>query len=236
MLNKLLLTTALVATSGTAGLAQGFTGAELGIEFSNALDGEDLGGVSYYASGEYALAYGVSIALDGSVFDYDIGVSDLSNLTAHLIYGVNAATSVGLFYGQDNVGDEEITLLGAEVAYDFGIADVEAYLGSGDDSVDDVTIYGVSANYGLTPDIALVANLDGFSGNDFGSSAIEFGGIYTLPQGPQLGATVGRLSIDSGAAEESATFFGIQARIAIGPNVGTTFGRRGIFEVSKSGP
>ncbi len=237
MFNKVLLSTAVIFLGTTAGFAQGFTGAELGIEYSDSPDVDDFGGVNYFGSAEFALAYGVSAAISASSYNFDVGESDISNLTAHFIFSVDPATSIGLFIGQDYVGDENSDLIGAEFAYDFGLGDIEAYFGSASDAVDeDVTIYGAAATYELGSDFSFVANLDGFSGDGFSSSAFEVGGYYQLAQGPRFGATIGQLNLDSGVDEVSELFFGIQASIAIGPDGGTTFGRRGAFEVSPAGP
>ncbi len=236
MLNKLLLSTAIILAGGTASFAQGFSGAELGVEYTDVPDVEDLGGVSYYGSAEFDVAYGVAVALDLSAFDFDIGPSDVSNVTGHLIYKVDASTAVGLFFGQDSFGDQDADIFGGEVAYDFGLGDVQGYLGSASDAVDDdVTLYGAAGTYDLGNSFSFSANLNGFSGDGFSASEFEIGGFYQLAQGPRFGATIGQLNLDSGLIDDSETFFGIQASIGIGPNGGTTFGRRGIFEVIQSG-
>lgn len=237
MLNKFLLSTALVAVSSTAGMAQGLTGAELGIEYRDVTDVEDLGSVTYFGSAEFDAYYGIRVAVDASAYDFEIGPSGIANLTAHAIYGVNPSTDVGLFLGWDFTDGSSSGVFGAELAYDFGVGDFEVYLGSAEDGIGrDLTIYGAAATYGLANNLSFAANVDAFTGDGFSANAVEIGGFYTLPNGPQFGATIGIIDQEEGSSESSDTFFGIQASIALGPDGGTTFGRRGAYEAVKASP
>lgn len=237
MLIRLLLSTAIVFATGTAGFAQGFSGAELGLEYTVAPDDDDLGGVRYYGSAEFDVAYGVSLAFDASAYDFTVGLSDVSNITAHVIYNIDNATAAGLFFGRDSANDQDGNTFGVEVAYDFGLGTVDGYLGRyNDDDLDDVSIYGAAATYDLQNGFAIAANFDGLSVDDRSRSQFEVGGFYQLVQGPRFGATIGRANLDDGFADVSEMFFGVQASIAIGPNGGTTFGRRGIFEIFQANP
>ncbi len=236
MLNKLLLSTAFVV-AGSAGFAQGFSGAELGIEFTDGTDVEDIGGISYSGAVEAEVGYGISVALGATAYNYDVGEDSISNLTLHGIYAIDNATSLGFFIGQDNLDSESSDLFGAEFAYDFGLGDFEAYVGRATDSADDdVTLFGVGGTYDLGSGFSFGGTIDRFSGDGFSASALELGGYYTLAQGPRFGVTFGQSNLDSGSTDVSENFFGLQASVAIGPNGGTTFGRRGIYEVIKIGP
>ena len=236
MLNKLLLTTALVVAGGTASFAQGFTGAELGIEYRDVTDVNNLGSVTYYGAAEFDAYYGLSVGLDATAYAFDIGPSGIANITAHIFYDVNPATSVGVFFGSDISDDNSSGTFGGEIVYDFGYGDIEAYFGSAEDAVfRELTIYGAAATYGLANGFSFAANLDAFTGDGFSASALEIGGFYTLPSGPEFGATIGKIDQEDGV-DSSETFFGIQASIAIGPNGGTTFGRRGAYEAVKAVP
>jgi len=236
MFHKLLLS-ALVLTAGSnAALAQGFSGAEIGLEYTDSPDLEDLGGVSYYGSAEFEAAYGISVAIDATGYNYDVGISDVSNITGHVIYNIDAATAIGGFIGQDNAGDGSSDVIGAEVAYDFGLGDVQAYVGSAsDDAGDEVTIFGAAATYQLGNGFSFAGGVDRFSGDGVSASAVEVGGYYQLPQGPRFGAAIGSLGLEADGDDASEAYFALQASVAIGPNGGTTFGRRGAFEILKIG-
>jgi hypothetical protein len=235
MLNKLLLSAAFVV-AGSAGFAQGFSGAELEIEFTDGTDVEDIGGISYSGAVEAEAGYGISVALGATAYNYDVGEDSISNLTLHGIYAIDNATSLGVFVGQDNVDGDSIDLFGAEIAYDFGLGDFEAYLGSARDADDDATLFGVGGTYDLGSGFSFGGTLDRFSGDGFSASALELGGYYTLAQGPRFGVTFGQSNLSSGGTDVTENFFGLQASVAIGPNGGTTFDRRGIYEVIKIGP
>lgn len=234
MLNKLLMSAALVAASSTVGFAQSFSGAELGIEYSDVTDVDDLGSISYYGSAEFELLYGFSAAVDFSLYNFEVNDDNLSNLTGHVSYQVNNVTDVGLFFGQDYTDDTSSSLFGAEVAYDFGVGDIQAYFGSADDPFSrEVTLYGAGVDYDFGRGFGFEANLDRFTGDGFSASAFEIGGYYEMPQGPVLGAAIGTFDQEA-ATDESETYFALKASIAIGPNGGTTFGPRGIYEVVKN--
>lgn len=236
MLKKLAIATAIMAAGTTTVAAQQFSGAELGLNYTDSPDLEDLGGVSYFGAAEVALGFGVSVAVDATAYNYDIGISDISNLTAHVLYNVDPSTAIGGFFGQDNAGDADNRIIGAEVAYDFGLGDVQGYIGSAsDDAGEDVTIYGAAATYELANGFGIVGSLNSFSGDDVSASAVEIGGTYQLAQGPTLGARLGRQGLGAGDDTESEFYLVLQASVALGPNAGTTFGRRGAFEVLKIG-
>lgn len=238
MLQKLILSAAIITVGATGAVAQSLTGAELGIEYTDSPDIEDLGGVSYYGSAEVGIGYGLSAAVDFSAFNYDVGDSDVSNLTAHFIYNVDPATAVGLFIGQDSAGDADSDILGAEVAYDFGIGRIDGYIGSATDSIgDDASIYGAAATYEIGQGFFFEGGFDALSGDGFSANATEIGAFYQLPQGPKFGAAIGRLGAEAdGLDDVSENYFSLKASVAIGSNGETTFGRRGVFQVLQTGP
>lgn len=237
MLKKLLLSTALVAGFGTAGFAQGFNGAELGIEYRDVTDVDGFGSMTYFGSAEFDAFYGVSVAVDATSYDFELGPSGVANLTTHVFYQVNPATAVGVFAGADFADGDSSGLIGAEFKYDFGFGDAEGYFGSAGDGIGrDLTIYGLGGTYGIADGFDFAVNLDAYTGDGFSAAALEVGGFYTLPQGPKFGATIGMLEIEEPTGDSEETIFGIQASIALGPNGGTTFGRRSANEAVKASP
>ncbi|MDP5086202.1 MAG: porin [Yoonia sp.] len=234
MLNKILMTTACVFASSTAVFAQGFSGAELSIEYSDVTDVEDLGSIIYSGSAEVELLYGVSAAGDFTIYNFEVDRGNLSNLTGHLSYSINSVTTLGIFFGRDNTDGEDSGMFGGEIAYDFGVGEAQAYFGSADDPLArEVTLYGAAVDYDFGSGFGFEANYDGFTGDDFSASAFEVGGYYELQQGLRLGATIGTLTQED-VAETSETFFALKASIAVGQNGGTTFGPRGVYEVFKA--
>ena len=233
MLNKIITAAALIIGSGTMVSAQGFSGAELGIEYSDIQDIEDLGAITYSGSAEFELISGFSVAGDFSFYDFEASDDSFTNLTGHIIYAVNNATDIGIFFGQDFTDGEESGLFGAELAYDFGVGQAGFYFGSADDPLErEVTLLGASVDYNFGGGFGFEANWDRFAGDDFSASAGEIGGYYQMLEGPRFGATIGTFDQDNGT-DESETYFALKASIAVGSNGGTTFGPRGVYEVVK---
>ncbi len=235
MPKTIVLSTAVILASATAGLAQGFSGAELGIDYSSVPDVTDLRGFSYYGSAEVAIFRGLSFALDATAYDFELGDIDITNFTAHAIYQVDPAVSLGFFIGQDIVDGDKNGMFGGEVLYDYVTGTIEGYLGSASNlDGKDAKIYGASATYDMTGGFSFGADLDAFRGDGFSSSAFEIGGFYTMLDGPKFGATIGKLNLQE-FGNKSEFYFGFEASIAVGPNRGTTFERRSLFEVLQSG-
>lgn len=232
MMSKLLLSTALVVAGATTAMAQGFNGASLGINYTDFPDLDDFGGINYFGSAEFGITPQFAAALDISFYDFEFGDADVSNYTLHAIYNLDASTSFGLFFGQDQVDEFSSDNLGIEAAYDFGFGDVQGYFGTGDDGSDNVTFIGASTRYGLGNGISAIASFDTVSFNDTDSSstAFEIGAEYALPAGPRFSASYGNLGFDDGIVETDESFFKLGASIDFGTNGGVTFDRKGFFE------
>ncbi|MFQ1700816.1 hypothetical protein ACJ5NV_09490 [Loktanella agnita] len=235
MLNKLLLSTAILCVSATAGLAQGFSGAEIGIEYSDLTDLEDFSGTNYYGSAEFDIMQGVAVAGDFAIYDFELGDADISNFTLHGIYNLNPTTSLGLFFGQDNVDDSTVDNIGFEAAYNFGYGTAQGYIGQGDDGSDQVTYIGAAGDYGLGSGFSVTAAFDSADLDDATISKFEFGGEYALPAGVKFSAAIGNLSLDDSGVDVDENYFSIGASIGLGPKNGTTFNRRSFFEANSIG-
>jgi hypothetical protein len=67
---------------------------------------------------------------------------------------------------------------------------------------------------------------------DMDATRLAVGGAYRFGDGgPSLFGQIGRLSVVDGVDDSAETFVTLGAKLAIGPNQGTTFGSRGLFEV-----
>ncbi|WP_341365938.1 hypothetical protein [Yoonia sp. BS5-3] len=231
MISKLLLSTVLVAAGATTAMAQGFTGATIGLEYSSFPDIDEFGGVNYFASAEFGLISQFSAALDLSFYDFEFTESDVSNLTGHAIYAVDSATSVGLFFGQDRIDDVTTELFGIEAAYDFGIGDIQAYFGSQSDSEDDGTFLGASASYNVGSGFSGIVSFDKFTVEDVSATVFEIGAEYTLQSGPRFSAIYGVFTAEEATIEIEEPYFVLAAVIDLGAKPGTTFDRRGYYEI-----
>lgn len=239
MLNKLLLSSVIVAAGATSGFAQGFTGGEAGLEYQS-FDDIDSSVTTYYGGVEFGLTPQFAVGLDLSFYNPEDGDDDLNSITLHGIYNIDRVTSIGLFYAQDDAdsggtGDS----YGVEAAYSFGAGSVDGYFGVLDEDDGDGSIAGASFDYGLGNGFSVIGaydrlNLEEDGGNDATVSQIEIGGAYTISGGPSVFAKIGSIDLsgelDGTTFSGDDTYFSIGASIGFGNSGGTTFGPRSIFE------
>jgi predicted porin len=134
-------------------------------------------------------------------------------------------------------------MFGLEAGRSFGLAGVEVFLGAGEEDVDTVGTFefagfGLEGAYDITPAVSLTGSLSGVAFEDVTLTRIAIGGEYRFnDRGPAIYAEVGRLTATADEegedeGESSGTnYVGLGARIAIGPNGGTTFDSRGLSEL-----
>lgn len=214
---------ALAAVPGVAG-AQDFRGAELSAEvlsFDN--EGDSLGQTTYRGSAEMGLG-AFAGAVDLSFYDFE-DVDGLRGLTLHGIYDALSFATVGAFYVREDVGDESFGTFGIEAASAVGPVGVEGFASfSGGDA--DARVLGLDGTFDVRNDISVTGSARIIDGDDGNLSRLALGAEYRFARGPALYGELGRL----GGDDDSETFVGFGARIAIGPGGGTTFDPRGLTE------
>lgn len=222
---------AAVAAAGAAS-AQEFKGAELSAEILMFDEGDDLTSMNYRGSLEFGVFGPFGGAADLSFYDFEDDDSARS-VTLHAIYDAFSMATVGAFYARDSADGQDADLYGIEASSSFGSFGGEVYLGMGSDEVDDIVTFGFDGAYDVTSSISVLASGAAVDLESGGFSRLSVGGEYRFGEtGPALYAEIGRLGvgIDDGDSA-SNTFIGLGGRIAIGPNRGTTFESRGIFEL-----
>ena len=222
---------AALAAAGAAS-AQEFKGAELSAEILMFDEGDDAMSNNYQGSLEFGVYGPFGAAADLSFYDFENG-DGASNFTLHGIYDGFSMGTVGLFYARESVDGDNADLYGIEAGSTYGSFNGEAYLGFGSDEVEDFVAYGFDGSYDVTNSISVLASGGGVDLENGGISRLSVGGEYRFGDtGPALYAEIGRLGVDDGGGSEgSSTFLGLGARIAIGPNRGTTFESRGALEL-----
>lgn len=215
---------ALLAVPPGLAAAQGFAGAEVSAEILGFAEDPDLGETRYSGGAEFDLFGGLSVEADLAYHGFRGFDSDGRNATLHAIYGFGQATDLGLFYGNDDF-DGSTGILGIEGATTVRGFDLDAALGSydGDAASGGMASIGLSYDFGSFAATGFAGTLSG----DIEASRVSVGGAYRLGRGPTLFAEVGRIGVEG----ETDTFVSLGARVAIGPNGGTTFGNRGLFEI-----
>jgi hypothetical protein len=236
-MTKALAWTAILAATVAAGTAtaQEFKGAEVSAEILGYTEDSDLGETTYRGSLEFGVFDAFGIQADLAFHDsrtVDLGAR---TATIHAVYDALAFATVGLFYSNDEVDaggiDGSASLYGFEAGRSFGTAGGEAYFGFLDSEGDDGQVVGVEGTYDVTRNISVTGSAD-FLFADTDATRLAVGGAYRFGDGgPSVFGNIGRLSVDDGAGDDSQTFVTLGAKLAIGPNQGTTFGSRGLFEI-----
>lgn len=217
---------ALAAFTPGLAAAQGFTGAELSVETSLTSDIQDIGTAIYGGALEFGLLQRIGVAADISGIGYGAFGSDARNATLRGIYQLGDATALGFFVGQERYDTFDTNFYGFEGVTNLGVARVEAYLLQTDGGPQDGNVLGVSGAYDFSASISAIGSLD-VASMDSQARRIAIGGEYRLSGGPAVFAEVGQMN----TGDEDEAFVSIGARIGIGPQGGTTFGRRSIADL-----
>ncbi len=208
--------------------AQGFVGAELGIEVFGFSEDTNLGYTSYSGAIEYGITRNIDVALDLGYFGLNSSDDNVSNATLHGIYHMSDTASLGAFIGRDNFDGGDVDHIGIEGGVEFMGAELEGFIGRIDDGSESGTAYGISGEYGFTDSFAAIGELKGadLGGDTLTRAAI--GAQYQFNGGPAIYAQVG--TIDVGTANE--TFVTLGATIALGSQRGTTFESRSLLDIA----
>jgi len=229
--------TAILAASVAAGAAtaQEFKGAEVSAEILGYTDDSDVGETTYRGSLEFGVFDGFGIQADLAF--HDSRTIDLGSRTTtiHAVYDALDLATVGLFYSHDEVDadsmDGSASLWGLEAGRSFGGMGGEAYFGFLDGEGDDGQVAGLEGTYDITTNISVTGSAD-FLFADTDATRLAVGGAYRFGDGaPSVFGQIGRLNIDDSTGNDAGTFVTLGAKLAIGPNQGTTFGSRGLFEI-----
>ncbi len=230
-----LLSTAMVVAGATAGVAQSFTGAEIGLEYQSFNDFDE-SVTSYFGGAEFTITPQFAVAADLSLYSNSASDDNANSFTLHGIYKTGARSGFGLFIGQDSTDDADVDLFGADAAFDFGQGRVEAYIGAGEpeDSDTEVSFFGAEFEYDLGRGIEVIGGLDrvnyDISIADLSVTTLEIGGSYMVADMVSIFGKIGTIELDGdGFASEDDSFLSIGAEIGFGPNQGLTFSPRSIF-------
>lgn len=235
-MKTLLLSTALVAVGATTSVAQGFTGAELGLEYQSFNDFDETT-TAYFGGAEFSIVPQFAVAADLSFYSNSASDDDANNFTLHAIYKFGGPRSgVGLFIGQDSIDEGDLDVLGVEAAFDFGQGHAEGFFGSAEPENDDadITFIGAEFEYDLGNNVGVVGGFDRFdldvASEEFTITTIEIGGSYMVADMVSIFAKLGSIELDGGdLGSEDDTYISIGAEIGFGPDGGLTFSPRSIF-------
>ncbi|NCQ36414.1 hypothetical protein GW813_15360, partial [bacterium] len=209
-----------------AAFAQGFTGAELSGQALAFSETNDIGQTAYRAAAEFGITRGIGVAADLGYYGFPVLGSNETSLGLHGVYGLNNDLALGMFYTRDSLDGGSVDSYGIEGATSVVGAQVEGYFGMIDGLTGGNAMFGVSGSYDITPAISATAGFGAISGDNSRNRA-SIGGQYQISGGPAVFAELGRLT----EAGDSSGFLSLGASIAIGPQGGTTFGSRSIYDI-----
>ncbi len=226
MARNYLITSALLAGLAASAQAQGFEGAQITLETLGYSNDGDFGATSYEGGLQFGIYGNFGVEGDLAYYGNSVFGVDGRNATGHLIYGINPISNAGLFFAQDSSDGTQVALYGIEGMAAFGGTQIEGYLGAVQGDLSDGSIFGADGYVTLGRAISLTASydlvdLDG-SYNRFG-----LGAQYQMGLGPLLYVEAGNIS--GNATDDN--FLALGVTLAIGPNQGTTFQPRSVFNV-----
>ncbi|MDA5557602.1 porin [Shimia sp. MMG029] len=225
----------IVGLSALAGTAQAFEfkGAEIGLSYSSFFDeAEDDSVATTTLDGSAEFGFGQNFYVQVDLARHDFSLISESGTTAavHGIYSLNEQLALGAFYENSDI-DDSIGSFGIEGKYDFGLGYAEAYFQKDNEDDVDLTLLGIMGSWDMSEQLAITAAYDYVDIEDFSAEAdanvYTFGVRYNLVENTTLTAELGLADGDG----DSEGFFGLGIEYNFGPNRGTTFGKRGLFNV-----
>ncbi|EYD72220.1 hypothetical protein [Limimaricola hongkongensis] len=217
--------------------AQGFAGGVLSVETSAFFEEGDIGYTTYAGGLQFDIGAGFGVEADLASYGFSGFGSDGSNATLHAIFDIGPLmvlgdTSVGAFVGRDGYDDGDSTIFGIEGKGELYGLRSEAYLARHDGDLGEITLAGLGARYDITHDIYAMGDLGLADGGGEGELLrAALGGGYRIDGGPRLWGELGRIEADDDAFTGDETYLAIGAEIGFGPNAGTTFGSRSLFDI-----
>lgn len=228
-----LISTLLILTASTTA-AQAFevTGGEVELAYSAFTDDSDFAKTALQGAVELGFNQRFGMQIDLGLHGFN-GISDTAtNLTLHGLYHVSDQTSIGLFYGQERLDGESVSLLGFEAGQEAAKFDGEVFVAIGEEEDLTVRLMGLSGRYAVSDKFGLGGSLqraDLEGGLDITRLGVK--ADMALGQSTSAFIEVGSLSGSIDGSSGSETFVGIGADLKFGAARGATFGKRGLFQM-----
>ena len=220
-----------LAITPLSAAAQEFTGGTLGVQTFVFTDDFDIGTTAYFGSAEVAVWNGLSLGANASYYGLSALNSDARNLTLHGIYDLGGVTA-GAFYALDGSDVGTDAIYGLQGALDFGKGTAALYAGALDGDSGAGQLFGADASFAITNRITGTGSVAFSRIEDIDQARFGLGGAYALTDGLELFGDISRLSRGDDVSTDSQVAIGLGARLVLGPDRGTTFGSRSIFEVA----
>lgn len=221
----------LLATS-TAAQAFEVVGSEARLGFST-LTG-DTGVAKTNLQGAVELGFGPRFGMqaDLGLFVFkDLG-DTATGITLHGLYHVTEQTSLGMFYGQERLNGETARLTGFEVGQTSASFSGEAHIALGKQGGNTMQLMGIGGRYSVSDKFGLGASLQRADlDNDADVTRLGIKADMALGQTATAFVELGNLAGGIDGSGGSEGFVGIGADFKFGAKHGTTFGKRGLFDM-----
>jgi hypothetical protein len=215
-----------------ASSAQAFevTGGSIALGYSGFTDNllSDVDKTTLGGQIEVGFSRDFSMQADLGFMNYGFSDFDAHNFGLHGIYHLSDTTSLGGFVGRDTIESEDLSIYGVEVGHQAGPLGLEAYLSIADAGVEDGTVYGLRAAYGITDSTEIGLRYDHINIDGLGASRLSVAGEFALSSGFAVTGEIGSADIDDSGSEG---FFAIGAKFNFGANRGATFNQRSVLDL-----
>ncbi|MCI2393453.1 porin [Aliiroseovarius sediminis] len=229
-----LITTIGAATLAAApALAVEITGGDVSLSYSAFTEDTDLSRVAIEGSVEVGFTRAFSMQFDLARYEFGFADDGVTTGTVHAIFHVSDVTSVGAFYGREDIDGTSLDLYGAEVGHEMGALDLEAYIGHGEEAGVSGTAFGLAADYNINDRFAIGVAYDrvDFDG-DFNIHKTALRASYAAADRFSVFGEVGSFGMGADyygvTLDASTNYVGFGVEYAFGAKRGATFGERGL--------
>lgn len=239
MHTKFLSGLAALALTVASPVAAEITGGDLTLSYSQFLsdletaDGGDTASkLSLGGSAEFALQRNFSLQADLMQAQVALIDETATMVGLHGIYRFGEVTSVGAFAARDSVSGADFTYAGLEAKRIFPTFDAEGYVARVGGDADGATLFGVSGQYRMLPNLDLGVSLDRLDGDgetELTRLSAEAG--YHLIWGARIGAEIGAAEVGVADIADTEGFVGLSFSYAFGAERGAGFERRGLLDL-----
>ena len=209
-----------------------FTGGSIDLNYSAFTEDNDFATTALTGAVEFGFNRNFGVQFDLGTFAYDFVDESGTNAALHAIYHINETSSLGAFYGRDEIDGEGVDFYGVEIGQEFQDFGVEAYIGAGDDSGVSATVFGLTGLYEFDQGFGLGASWERMDFNgDLDLTRFAVKADFAVGSNVDLYAEFGSFSADGFGVSGSENFFGIGAKFNFGASRGATFEDRGMLKL-----
>ncbi|NPD13857.1 hypothetical protein HOY34_01420 [Xinfangfangia sp. D13-10-4-6] len=224
-----IISACVISAASAAGAAE-FVGGTISLSYSGLAD-SDLNEINKTSlNGRVQVGFSREFSIQAGLGQTWLGLSDFdsTSLDLHGIYHLSESSSVGAFFGRDEIEGYGANFAGLEAGHKVGQFGGEAYIAHAKDGDSSGNLYGIRAAYDLSDYGNIGARFDQIDIEGFDVSRLSLTGEFKPTPGFSLTAEVGSAKFDSLGSE---MFVGVGLNVHFGANNGTTFDKRSLLDI-----